>query len=50
MRRLIRYQEVSTLQSADMCQVIPISVNKHSFEDGVHHVLDLVLIFLELEM
>ena len=24
-------------------------MNKHSFEDGIHHVLDLVLIFLELE-
>lgn len=28
---------------------IPISVNEHSFEDCVHHVLNLVLIFLKLE-
>lgn len=28
---------------------IPISVNEHSFENCIHHVLNLVLIFLKLE-
>ena len=35
--------------SDDICKLVPISMNKHSFEDGIHHVFDLVLIFLELE-
>lgn len=30
-------------------QCIPISVDKHSFENGIHHVFNLVLVFLELK-
>lgn len=28
---------------------IPISVNKYSFENGIHHIFNLILIFLKLE-
>lgn len=30
-------------------EVLPISVNKHSFENCIHHVFNLVLIFLKLQ-